>query len=158
MGVGQTREVLGGVGEAWERCGRCLHRGVVEAVDLRTPEADDESGELLLVQREVGRLDRQRAAVLRAREANHLLDLGVPRHRRRVLLLVQQLLRREIVHRAHLQSAGGVHGVSYTRGELWRRACYASQVRTPRTPSDRRRRRAWCGPPTRRGSARATRA
>ncbi len=94
MGVGQTREVLGGVGEAWERRGRgvgeawevwevweawrCLHRGVVEAVDLRAPEADDESGELLLVQREVGRLDRQRAAVLRAREANHLLDLGVP--------------------------------------------------------------------------------
>ena len=71
MGVGQTREVLGeawerregGVGEAWERRGwrearRCLHRGVVEAVDLRPPEADDESGELLLVQREVGRLDR----------------------------------------------------------------------------------------------------
>ena len=35
------------------------------------------------------------------------------RHRRRVLLLVQQLLRREIVHRAHLQFAGGVYRVSY---------------------------------------------
>ena len=82
MGVGQTREVWGGVGEVWEVCGRCLHRGVVEAVDLRAPEADDESGELLLVQREVGRLDRQRAAVLRAREAHHLLHLGVPLQRR----------------------------------------------------------------------------
>ena len=101
----------------------------------------------------------RRCRVGRALAARAVCARRVPyRHRRRVLLLVQQLLRREIVHRAHLQSAGGVYGVSYTRGELWRRACYASRVRTPRTPSGRRRRRAWCGPPTRRGSARATRA
>ncbi len=56
----------------------------MEAEYLGASKADDKAEHLLLVGREGGGLDAQRAV---ARVAEHLLALAVPRHRVRVRLL-----------------------------------------------------------------------
>eukprot|EP00964_Phaeocystis_antarctica_P034989 scaffold19932_cov69-Phaeocystis_antarctica.AAC.2 len=71
-----------------------LHRHVVQREDLRALEAHDEALHALLVQREVGRLDRERAV---AREAEHVVELGVPRDGRGVGLLEEYLAALEVV-------------------------------------------------------------
>ena len=67
----------------------------MKAKDLGTGEAHDEPLHLLLVSGKVGRLDAERVV---AREAEHGLELRVPRHRVGVGLLVDELLGLEVVH------------------------------------------------------------
>ena len=72
--------------------------GAVEArlLTLVVLEADDEALLALLVEREGARLDREHPV---AREAQHVLEVGVPRDCGRVRLLVQERPLLELIHR-----------------------------------------------------------
>ena len=75
--------------------GAHLHRDVVERVDTRALEADDDALHALLVERDGARLDRELAV---RREAEHVGDLRVPRDGLGVLLLEHQRSRRQLVY------------------------------------------------------------